>query len=64
VPGRVYADQLQDGQIVGTVNGQTLAITKQGGTVFVNGIQVQTADVETWNGNIHVIGGVLLPPVF
>jgi uncharacterized surface protein with fasciclin (FAS1) repeats len=64
VPGRVYADQLQDGQIVPTLNGQSLAITKLGGNVFVNGIQVQLADLETWNGNVHVLGGVLLPPVF
>lgn len=64
VPGRVYADQLMNNQVVPTLNGQTLLVTKQGNSVFVNGIQVVAADVETSNGNIHVIGSVLLPPVF
>ncbi len=64
VSGRVYADQLMNNQVVATVNGQTLLVTKQGNTIFVNGIQVILADLETANGNIHVIGDVLLPPVF
>jgi len=64
VPGRIYADQLTNNQVLTTVNGQTLLVTRQGDSVFVNGIQIQTADVETANGNIHVIGDVLLPPVF
>ncbi|MBL8860392.1 MAG: fasciclin domain-containing protein [Planctomycetes bacterium] len=64
VAGRVYSDQLQDGQIVPTVNGQTLLVTKRGSNVFANGIPVVAADIEAWNGNIHVLSGVLLPPIF
>lgn len=64
VPGRIFADQLTNGQTLTTLAGQTLAITTSSGNVFVNGIQIQTADVQAANGNIHVIDSVLLPPVF
>lgn len=64
VPGRIYADQLVNNQVLTTVNGQTLLVTKQGNQTFVNGVLISTADVETSNGNIHVVGSVLLPPVF
>lgn len=62
VAGRIYADQLQNGQILTTINGKQLTVTRNGNNVFVNGLQIQTANIETQNGNIHVIGGVLLPP--
>jgi uncharacterized surface protein with fasciclin (FAS1) repeats len=64
VPERIYADQLLDGQVLTALNGQTLSVTRQNGVVRINGIPVQIADVEASNGNIHVLGGVLLPPVF
>ncbi len=64
VQGRIYADQLVNNQVLTTVNGQTLLVTKQGNQTFVNGVLISTADVETSNGNIHVVGNVLLPPVF
>ena len=44
-----------------TVNGQMLDITLRGGKVYVNGVQVITADVQASNGVIHVIDAVLLP---
>lgn len=64
VPGRIFADQLTNGQTLSTLAGQTLAITVTGGNVFVNGNQIQVADVQAANGNIHVIDTVLLPPIF
>lgn len=64
VPGRVCAEQLVNNQILPTLNGQTLLVTRVGNDVFVDGIRIVTADVESVNGNIHVIGSVLLPPVF
>jgi len=64
VPGRIYADQLSNNQVLSTVNGQTLLVTKVGNQTFVNGVLIAAADVETSNGNIHVIGSVLLPPIF
>ena len=44
-----------------TVNGQPLDIVVRGGKVYVNNVQVITADIAASNGVIHVIDAVLLP---
>ena len=63
VPGKVMAADVLglDGQMVETVGGGTLEVTVDGDSVMINGIEVVAADVETSNGVIHVIGGVLVP---
>jgi uncharacterized surface protein with fasciclin (FAS1) repeats len=45
-----------------TVNGASVAIKVDGGSVFVNGAKVVSPDVKASNGIIHVIDTVLLPP--
>ena len=64
VPGKVLAADVValDGQDVATVNGATVRIAVDGGTVMVNDATVVTTDVEASNGVIHVIDKVLLPP--
>jgi uncharacterized surface protein with fasciclin (FAS1) repeats len=47
---------------VGTVNGATLTITDDNGTLMVNGVPAVCMDVPTANATVHIIGGVLLPP--
>lgn len=44
-----------------TVNGLPLDIVVRGGKVYVNGAQVESADIVASNGVIHVIDSVLLP---
>ena len=44
-----------------TVNGASVGIAVVGGTVFLDGIEVVTTDIEASNGIIHVIDGVLTP---
>jgi len=44
-----------------TVNGLPLDIDVRGGKVYVNGVNVVTADVQASNGVIHIIDAVLLP---
>ncbi len=63
VPGKVMAADVLglDGQMVETVGGGMLEVTVDGDSVMINGIEVVAADVETSNGVIHVIGGVLVP---
>ena len=63
VPGKVMAADVLglDGQMVETVGGGMLEVTVDGDAVMINGIEVVAADVETSNGVIHVIGGVLVP---
>lgn len=65
VPGRIYADQLQNGQVLTTINNKQLLVTRTPtGQVLVNGLPITTPDVEAKNGNIHVLGGVLIPSTF
>lgn len=61
VEGTVMASDLADGQTVTTVQGKKLTITKNNGTVMVNGAQVVQADVDASNGVVHVIDKVLMP---
>jgi hypothetical protein len=62
-PGQVAAADIIKSNGAGpkTVNGLPLDITVRDGKVYVNGVQVVTADVQASNGVIHVIDAVLLP---
>ena len=63
VSGKVMAADLikSNGATPKTVNGLPLDIVVRGGKVYVNGVNVVTADVQASNGVIHVIDAVLLP---
>ena len=61
VEGDVMSSDLSDGQSVETVQGDDLTISINGDKVMVNDAEVVQADVETSNGTVHVIDGVLIP---
>lgn len=62
VPGAYKIKDLMDGQVLTTVNGKTLKITKVDGKVMINGVaMVETQNVISSNGVTHVINAVLLP---
>jgi len=62
VAGRYTAADLQDGQMLTSVQGQDLEITKMDGKIMVNGsVMVETADVISSNGVTFVIDSVLMP---
>ena len=44
-----------------TVNGQSVAIKVEGGTVMVDNAKVIKTDIVCTNGVIHVIDAVILP---
>ena len=46
---------------VDTVNGATLTITDDNGTLTVNGVPSVCMDVPTANATVHIIGSVLMP---
>lgn len=48
---------------VTTASGDSVFVTRDARGVFVNGVQVTTADISADNGVIHRIGRVLNPPV-
>lgn len=55
------AENLQDGQVLGMVNGDNATITVKDGKVQINGANI-IASVTASNGIVHVIDAVLLPP--
>lgn len=56
------AENLNDGQIIGQVNGDNIKISKKDGKIMVNDKATIVASIPTSNGIIHVIDEVLLPP--
>ena len=62
VPGRVYASDVIGGVEAATVQGERVSVGLKKGGLRVNESSVIAADIEAFNGVIHVIDGVLLPP--
>lgn len=60
VPGKVMSGDLSNNMMAGTVQGGEVTIMTEGG-VTVDGANVVQADIETSNGVIHVIDGVIMP---
>jgi len=61
VPGRVSSEQATNLPKADTVQGTSVLISADGGTVRVDGAKVIQADIATSNGVIHVIDAVILP---
>ena len=63
VAGKYLSSDLRDGQMLTTVEGKELKITKNGNQISINGAaMIETADVVSSNGVTHVIDAVLMPP--
>ena len=60
VPGKVMSSDLSEGMKAGTVQGQEVTVTLEGGPK-INGADISAPDVEASNGVIHVIDEVILP---
>lgn len=61
VSGRVGSDKVVALNAAKTVQGAEVKISKNAGTVMVNGAKVVKTDIACSNGVIHVIDSVLLP---
>ena len=59
--GVYKADALQDGQVLGQVNGGNITVTIKDGKIMIGNATV-IATIPASNGIIHVIDNVLLPP--
>jgi uncharacterized surface protein with fasciclin (FAS1) repeats len=60
VPGKVMAAQVKPGKVK-TVQGASLNVSSQGGSVMVDDAKVTKTDISASNGVIHVIDTVILP---
>ena len=61
VPGKVMAEDVVSLDSATTVQGSDVAIEVVDGNVMIDDATVVSTDIETSNGVIHVIDGVLLP---
>ena len=62
VPGVYLAEDLEDGALLPTVEGQNIVVFVDGeGTVMLNGATVLHEDIVAFNGVIHVIDEILVP---
>ena len=61
VPGKVMTAQVTKMHSAKTVNGQSLTISVQDGTVILDNAKVTKTDIMCSNGVIHVIDSVVLP---
>ncbi|NCP67357.1 hypothetical protein GW756_04275 [bacterium] len=61
VPGEIMAEDLVDGQMIETLQGQKLEVDINGSTVMIGGATVVTSDIASSNGLIHRINKVLMP---
>jgi uncharacterized surface protein with fasciclin (FAS1) repeats len=60
-PGAVAASDLVDGQEITMAQGQTTTISLNMGAM-INTANIVATDLNAWNGVVHVIDAVLLPP--
>ena len=58
----VYSTNLSDGLTATTVNGEDITVSEESGSFLISGVGINTADVMTSNGVVHVMDGVLVPP--
>lgn len=62
VPGIYLAEDLQDGALLPTVEGQDLAVSVlDDGGIMLNGATILHEDIVAFNGVIHVIDEILVP---
>lgn len=63
VPGILPSSEITVSQVITSLAGTPIdVVVADDGSITLNGIAVSGADVSAYNGVIHVIDGVLLPP--
>lgn len=61
VANEVFSSDLEDGQVIETINGQSLTVSITDEGVMIGDAMVVTPDVDASNGVVHIIDTVLLP---
>ncbi len=63
VGAKALSSDLTNAQKIKTLNGEDILVTINASGVFVNDVKVTVADIETDNGVVHVVDGVIMPTV-
>lgn len=58
----VYAENLSDGLTATTLNMEDIMVAADGNSFTISGAAINTADVMTSNGVVHIMDNVLVPP--
>ena len=61
VEGEILASELTDTTSFITLEGETFTAERVNNTLEINGVEVLQSDIQTDNGTIHILNGVLLP---
>lgn len=61
VPGKLMAADVVNSTSLQTVQGQSITVRAEGGSVMVDDARVIQTDIEADNGVIHVIDTVIMP---
>lgn len=56
----LYSTDLYDGDVIQTLQGQSVKVSFKDGNVFVNDAEVVVPDVLVANGVVHIIDGYVL----
>jgi uncharacterized surface protein with fasciclin (FAS1) repeats len=59
--GTLKKSNLKNGQMLKTVNGKKLKVTRENGTIMINGAKIISANIKASNGTIFIINKVLMP---
>jgi uncharacterized surface protein with fasciclin (FAS1) repeats len=61
VAGAIKAHDFKDGEKLRTLAGEELTVSVRNEKLMINGTNVIESDIESSNGMIHVIDGILFP---
>lgn len=59
VAGKIKYDELKDGEKLKNLEGRELSVQVTNGQVQIDGALIQTADIKTSNGVVHLLDSVL-----
>ncbi len=61
VGAKALSTDLSDGQMITTLNGDSVTVKLMDGNVYIDDAMVTVEDLEADNGVVHVIDAVILP---
>ncbi|MDX2429960.1 MAG: fasciclin domain-containing protein, partial [Bacteroides sp.] len=61
VGAKALSTDLSDGQMITTLNGDSVTVKIMDGSVYIDNAMVTVADLEATNGVVHVIDAVIIP---
>ncbi|MGB3616543.1 MAG: fasciclin domain-containing protein [Catalinimonas sp.] len=62
VKGQINAADLKDGQMLKTLQGSELRVSRKGNQVYINGAPLTATDITSRNGVIHTVSNIAMIP--